>query len=29
MPLVVEVRGSAGETLSRLRRDSDGSLHRE
>ena len=29
MPLVVAVRGSAGETLSLLRRDSDGSLHRE
>jgi F420-non-reducing hydrogenase large subunit len=29
MPLVVEVRGVVGETLSRLRRDSDGSLHRE
>jgi hypothetical protein len=29
MPLVVAVRGSSGETLSLLRRDSDGSLHRE
>ena len=29
MPLLVEVHGAAGETLSRLRRDSDGSLHRE
>jgi F420-non-reducing hydrogenase large subunit len=29
MPLVVTVRGSDGETLSLLRRDSDGSLHRE
>ena len=29
MPLVVAVRGSDGETLSLLRRDSDGSLHRE
>lgn len=29
MPLVVAVRGSDGETLSVLRRDSDGSLHRE
>jgi len=29
MPLVVAVRGPGGETLSRLRRDSDGSVHRE
>jgi len=29
MPLMVAVRGPAGETLSVLRRDSDGSLHRE
>jgi F420-non-reducing hydrogenase large subunit len=29
MPLIVAVRGSDGETLSLLRRDSDGSLHRE
>jgi hypothetical protein len=29
MPLVVALRGSDGETLSVLRRDSDGSLHRE
>jgi F420-non-reducing hydrogenase large subunit len=29
MPLVVAVRGSDGGTLSLLRRDSDGSLHRE
>ncbi len=29
MPLVVTVRGSRGEVLSLLRRDSDGSLHRE
>ena len=29
MPLVVTVRGSDGATLSLLRRDSDGSLHRE
>ncbi len=29
MPLVVAVRGSDGATLSLLRRDSDGSLHRE
>jgi len=29
MPLVVAVRGSGGETLSLLRRDSDGSLHRQ
>jgi F420-non-reducing hydrogenase large subunit len=29
MPLVVEVRGSGGETLSLLRRDSDGSIHRD
>ena len=29
MPLVVAVRGPAGETLSTLRRDSDGSVHRE
>jgi len=29
MPLMVAVRGSGGETLSVLRRDADGSLHRE
>ncbi len=29
MPLVVAVRGPGGETLSQLRRDSDGSVHRE
>jgi F420-non-reducing hydrogenase large subunit len=29
MPLVLAVRGSGGETLAVLRRDSDGSLHRE
>jgi F420-non-reducing hydrogenase large subunit len=29
MPLLLEVRGAAGEILSQLRRDSDGSLHRE
>jgi F420-non-reducing hydrogenase large subunit len=29
MPLLVAVRGSDGKTLSLLRRDSDGSLHRE
>jgi F420-non-reducing hydrogenase large subunit len=29
MPLMVEVHGSQGDTLSRLRRDADGSLHRE
>jgi hypothetical protein len=29
MPLIVAVRGSDGEPLSVLRRDADGSLHRE
>lgn len=29
MPLMLEVRGPGGEVLSSLRRDSDGSLHRE
>ena len=29
MPLIVAVRRSDGETLSLLRRDADGSLHRE
>jgi F420-non-reducing hydrogenase large subunit len=29
MPLMVEVHGPQGDTLSRLRRDADGSLHRE
>jgi len=29
MPLVVAVRGPGGETLSQLRRDSDGSVYRE
>jgi F420-non-reducing hydrogenase large subunit len=29
MPLLVALRGSGGETISLLRRDSDGSLHRE
>ncbi len=29
MPLVVTVRGSGGETVSLLRRDADGSIHRE
>jgi F420-non-reducing hydrogenase large subunit len=29
MPLVLAVRGSGGETLSLLRRDADGSIHRE
>jgi F420-non-reducing hydrogenase large subunit len=29
MPLIVAVRGSDGEPISLLRRDADGSLHRE